>query len=319
MEELSDFNIDPKKNLTWTQEMDDYLIEVLHEQFLYGRKIDRSFTATAYANASKAMSQKFGENISKAHIKNRLKTIKQNFNLAYDLVKKSSGLGWNQETRMLEADPEVWKELIASNPDAKKFYMRPIPKFDQLEAIFGRDRATGAYAETAKEKRRRWAKERRVFDSVDGIDQLVAENEVHLENFDDMIAVSSPLPTSQKNHMEPPSSSRGNKRKGAMVELLLEQLQVCNNGIVEVAAALREGNQVLHEGNLALKEGQQRVYSEEEVFKELENIGVEEDLLFRAYNFITSNTGLVRAFFGCPTHRRKAWLTEKMRGPSNSC
>ncbi|KAH7834600.1 hypothetical protein Vadar_017774 [Vaccinium darrowii] len=60
------------------------------------------------------------------------------------------------------------------------------------------------------------------------------------------------------------------------------------------------GNLVLNEGNLALKKGQQRVYLEEEVFKELENIGVEEDLLFHAYNLITSNTGLVRAFFGCP-------------------
>ncbi|KAG5515026.1 hypothetical protein RHGRI_036157 [Rhododendron griersonianum] len=135
---------------------------------------------------------------------------------------------------MLEADPDVWKELLAANPDAKKFHMWPLPKFDQLMAIFGKDR-------------------------------------------------------------------------------------VFNNGINEVAAALREGNLVLHEGNLALKEGQPRVYSEEEVFQELENLGVEEDLQFLAYNFITSNPGLVRAFFGCPTHRRKAWLVEKMRASSNTC
>lgn len=113
MEVHSDMKIDLKKNLTWTTEMDEYLIDVLYEETFCGRKFDRSFTATAYANASKAMSQKFGENIPKGHIKNRLKTIKQNFGLAYDLVKKTSGLGWNVETRMLEADPQVWKELIA--------------------------------------------------------------------------------------------------------------------------------------------------------------------------------------------------------------
>lgn len=101
-----------------------------------------------------------------------------------------------------------------------------------------------------------------------------------------------------------------------MVDLLLEQFQVFNNRINEVAAALKKGNLVLHEGNLALKEGQPCVYSDEEVFQELENLGVEE---VHAYNFITSNPGLVRAFFGCPTHRHKAWLVEKMCASSNTC
>ncbi|KAH7837577.1 hypothetical protein Vadar_015362 [Vaccinium darrowii] len=111
--------------------MDEYLVDILYEHTIYRRQKDRSFTSTAYANASRAMSKKFGENISKEHIKDRLKTIMQIFNLAYDLV--------------LEADPQ-------------KFCLRPIPKFDQLEAIFGKDRATGATAETPKEKKCRWEK-----------------------------------------------------------------------------------------------------------------------------------------------------------------
>lgn len=317
MEVHSDMKIDPKKNLTWTAEMDEYLIDVLYEETFHGRKIDRSFTATAYANASKAMSQKFGENIPKAHIKNRLKTIKQNFNLAYDLVKKTSGLGWNEETRMLEADPQVWKELNSWNPDAKKFYLRPIPKFDKLESIFGKDRATGAYAETAKEKKRRWEREQSER-NLDYIDEFLAENEVEFENLDDKIGESSLRSTSKKFHLEPTSSSKGNKRRRAMVDLLLEQFQVFSDGIVDVAAALREGNHVLHEGNLALKEGQPRIHSEEEVFKEIENIGVEEDLQFLAYDFISSNPGLMRAFFGCPSDRRKAWLLHKMQASSDT-
>lgn len=55
---------------------------------------------------------------------------------------------------MLEVDPQVWKDLLAIsqcdnyvlaciirelNPDAKKFYLQPIPKFDKLEVIFGKD------------------------------------------------------------------------------------------------------------------------------------------------------------------------------------
>lgn len=75
--------------------------------------------------------------------------------------------------------------------------------------------------------------------------------------------------------------------------------------------ALREGNPVLHEGNLALKEGQPRVYSEEEAFKELENKGVEEELQFLAYDFITSNPGLMRIFFGCPSHQMQSMAGSK--------
>lgn len=99
MEVLSNTKSGPKKNLLWTQEMDKYLVDILYEHTIYRRQKDRSFTSTAYANASRAMSKKFGENISKEHIKDRLKTIMQIFNLAYDLV--------------LEADPQVWQELIA--------------------------------------------------------------------------------------------------------------------------------------------------------------------------------------------------------------
>ncbi|KAF7153004.1 hypothetical protein RHSIM_Rhsim01G0122200 [Rhododendron simsii] len=208
MEVISNKKGGTKKNLLWTQEMDDYLVDVMYEQALYGYKIDRSFTATTYANAFKAMSQKFGENILNKHIKNRLKTIRQNFNLAYDLVKNTSGLGWNEETRMLETDPDIWKELLALTINFKKISQHHPPK----------------------------------------------------------------------------------ALKEAMVDLLLEQFQVFNNRINEVAAALKKGNLVLHEGNLARKEGQPCVYSDEEVFQELENLGVEE---VHAYNFITSNPGLV--------------------------
>ncbi|KAG5520314.1 hypothetical protein RHGRI_033025 [Rhododendron griersonianum] len=234
MEVLSNKKGGPKKNLIWTQEMDDYLVDVLYEQALYGNKIDRSFTATACANASKAMSQKFGENILKEHIKNRLKTIIQNFNLAYDLVKNTSGLGWNEETRMLEADPDVWKELLAANPNAKKFHMRPLPKFDQLVAIYGKDRATGACAETAKEKKRRWEKERSER-SLDYIDEFLTQNEVQFENLDDSLRS-----TSKKIHLDSTPSSKGTKRKGAMVDLLLEQFQVFNNGSMKLLLHLEK-------------------------------------------------------------------------------
>ncbi|TYH71624.1 hypothetical protein ES332_D05G197300v1 [Gossypium tomentosum] len=50
--------------------------------------------------------------------------------------------------------------------------------------------------------------------------------------------------------------------------------------------------------------GQPRVYSEQEVFAELVNIG--------AYIFLTANAGRVRAFFGCSAEERKEFLLQMM-------
>uniref|UniRef100_A0A2N9GVW4 Myb/SANT-like domain-containing protein n=1 Tax=Fagus sylvatica TaxID=28930 RepID=A0A2N9GVW4_FAGSY len=85
---------------------------------------------------------------------------------------------------------EVVKELVAkfdmdinkdkSKPAAKKWMATPIPNYFKMAQLWAKDRATGDHAETAKEKRARYA----TSTTIDGIDLMVSQNEVSLENFE---------------------------------------------------------------------------------------------------------------------------------------
>ena len=59
---------------------------------------------------------------------------------------------------------------------------KPINNYDKLEELFAKDRATGEGAETAKEKRRRWANSVDE-NNIESIDDGVANDEIRLESF----------------------------------------------------------------------------------------------------------------------------------------
>ncbi|KAJ1382578.1 Myb/SANT-like domain [Sesbania bispinosa] len=50
--------------------------------------------------------------VTKQHIKNRMKTCNARFAEAYDLFNSLSGFAWNQMTRMFETEEEVWDDFI---------------------------------------------------------------------------------------------------------------------------------------------------------------------------------------------------------------
>ena len=114
-----------------------------------------------------------------------------------------------------------------------------------------------------------------------------------------------------KHHVnKSPTTSKGKKRNAPRDDLCRREFESIRAAINSVAEAIREGNTVA-------KRGQARVYSEEEVFAELVNLGVDKMIRYRAYTFLTENTSRVRAFFGCPVEDRKNFLLQLMYGPHN--
>ncbi|XVF38154.1 hypothetical protein REPUB_Repub20aG0075300 [Reevesia pubescens] len=105
----------------------------------------------------------------------------------------------------------------------------------------------------------------------------------------------------------PGKSSKGKKRKGNMWEREFKKIRDSISNVVE---AIREGNAVM-------ERGQAYVYSEEEVFEELVNIGVEKHLIYSAYRFLIEDPARARAFFGFPAEERKDYLIQMMYGPED--
>nr|KAJ0215575.1 hypothetical protein LSAT_V11C300132520 [Lactuca sativa] len=68
------------------------------------------------------------------HIKSRMKTWKNHFNIMQNM---------DTDKCCVTVDVEVWDEYIKSHKRAACFRDKPLPQFDNLCRIFGKDRATG--------------------------------------------------------------------------------------------------------------------------------------------------------------------------------
>lgn len=101
-----------KDILRWTDEMDQVLLNALSEEVNKGNKHDGSWTTEAYSNMVDALRSAVAPSVTKQHIKNRMKTLKDHFNTVHDLFKSLSGFAWNPTTRRFEAGEEVWLDLL---------------------------------------------------------------------------------------------------------------------------------------------------------------------------------------------------------------
>ncbi|XP_075675095.1 uncharacterized protein LOC142644350 [Castanea sativa] len=138
----------------WTTVMDDALIGALLHQHHLGNRNGSVFTTCAYDNIVKELQKNFEKPIDKQKVKNRIKTIKYNWSDCYDVFKNGlSCFAWSPITKMWSAEPEVWERLIQAKPKAKELKNKPIPNYNKLVELYGKDRATGEQSETALEMR----------------------------------------------------------------------------------------------------------------------------------------------------------------------
>ena len=77
-----------------------------------GNMHDGAWTSEACNNIVDALRSTIEPSITKNHIKNRMKTLKNHFAEAYDLFHILSGFSWDPITRKFHAENEVWDELI---------------------------------------------------------------------------------------------------------------------------------------------------------------------------------------------------------------
>lgn len=83
--------------------------------------------------------------------------------------------------------------------------------------------------------------------------------------------------------------------------------EVLKSSLNNVAEELREGNSMI-----------QQYKTEEEIFKELVDIGIEKEYIEDCYLFLIQNTDKSRAFFGFPSEMRKSILSKMMAAIVNN-
>ncbi|XP_076933582.1 uncharacterized protein LOC143599540 [Bidens hawaiensis] len=188
-------NIGKKEHFKWTEMMDDAFVQAMITQKDKGNRINGTFTPQAYTSMIEELTTKLQIQFTKSHLMNRLKTLKGHFSQWYDMFQGTSlsGFSWNYETRLIEAEDEVWAKLIDSKPEAITLKTKKVSNYNEMLELFGRDRASGAHAEIAKERNARLLKNDNIkVETIFELDDLLASKEVTLENqcnFDDDIQV----------------------------------------------------------------------------------------------------------------------------------
>lgn len=89
--------------------MDCCLAKLLAEQVRKGNKMDNGLNPAAYMGALTVINKKFGLDLTKEHLMNRLKTWEKQFGILKELLAQR-GFKWDEKQRMVVADACVWKD-----------------------------------------------------------------------------------------------------------------------------------------------------------------------------------------------------------------
>ncbi|XP_016753102.2 uncharacterized protein At2g29880-like [Gossypium hirsutum] len=88
---------------------------------------------------------------AKPNLESMIKTLKRDWSIVYDMLsgKNNSGFGWDEHRQLVVAEDAVWYSYINSHKEAAQFRYRSLPYYEQLTAIYAKDRATEKDAQTA--------------------------------------------------------------------------------------------------------------------------------------------------------------------------
>ncbi|KAJ9547034.1 hypothetical protein OSB04_019577 [Centaurea solstitialis] len=90
---------------------------------------------------------------ARPHIESRIKTMKRDWKMVYDMVNgtNTSGFGYDSVRQCVIAEAPVWESYLQVHKDAAKWKNKTFPHFEDLSIVFGKDRAQGSRARDAVE------------------------------------------------------------------------------------------------------------------------------------------------------------------------
>ncbi|XP_077248276.1 uncharacterized protein At2g29880-like [Tasmannia lanceolata] len=284
------------RNHYWNTEMDKVLVDALLEQVSEGHKIPNGFKDVAYTAASRAMNSRYGNDMTKEHIKNRVKTLKKKF-VAVNTIINTSGFGWDDVNKKIEVTEDVYNAWVAVHPEHKKYFTEKHVLIDDFRHIFGEDYATGGWS------RDDVAPSQEVQSSAPHIDDLGIGDTPETETIPEspMVGESSRGPgprTSSpvRDFARSDEGQRGTKRSAAKYMNLMEGF---TSTLEKVEDAIKDllkepfNNDELHDAVFGLE-------------------GFEEDILEMAYEYLNRNPTEVRAFKKYTVERRERYMWRKM-------
>uniref|UniRef100_A0A1D1YC90 Uncharacterized protein At2g29880 n=1 Tax=Anthurium amnicola TaxID=1678845 RepID=A0A1D1YC90_9ARAE len=118
-------------NFHWNSSMSKYMQKCLVEQATNGMKVDKSFKRPAFVATSRAVSEKFKVVCSDSNVENHLRTLKTKYT-AIKRLKSMSGVGWDNDTKMITMDEDTFNEYINVHPKDEPYINKLIEMYEEL-------------------------------------------------------------------------------------------------------------------------------------------------------------------------------------------
>lgn len=271
----------------WKKVEEDMLIKTMRDVFKIKWKQDNGqFQPGFYAEVEKHIILAFpGTDLrSNPHIASKIKQWRKQYNMLVDILRQS-GFAWDDTLKMVKIDSEqVWEEYVSSHGEAKGMLNKPFPYYEDWLFLFGKDRATGEFAEGP-------------VDAMAAIDLEEGES-VEKESAIDCDSVSmNGSPSNPDDNGKGKKKSRSAEGMAALVsmaEAMSAHLKETNGTMAEIAHRIGYDQD--------LSNARQRVYAE------LLPLGFDTHTRMKAAAMIAKDAVQLDLFSGTPEEDKAEWV-----------
>ncbi|KAK8349574.1 hypothetical protein V6Z12_A06G151100 [Gossypium hirsutum] len=300
----------------WVPEEDAALVACMVDLHNAGTfNADTGFKA-GYLNELEKMIEKVLPNAmlkAKPNLESRIRTLKRDWSIVYDMLigKNNSGFGWDEHRQLVVAEDAVWNSYISSHKEAAQFRHRSFPYYDQLTAIYAKDRATGKDAQIAAD----------IIEEIN-VEDVAATNsheerndfhgseaDVSLDDMDLSATQPQPEPQLARNQGDSAFSKKKKKISDASdfstsfndtAALLAENIRAVG---LEISKSIASEVVIQQKSEMTIQESALKLYP---TLCEVE--GLTEDERYRALSKIPDHPTQMLIFFSLPSAVRLEWV-----------
>ncbi|XP_073119609.1 uncharacterized protein [Henckelia pumila] len=137
-----------KSRRIWSLKEEETLLSALKDLAHKGWKSDNGFRSGYLIVLEDSMKKAFSETDIRdtPHINSKIHVWKKNYGTLFTIL-STSGIGWNETDKMIDAPDDDWEEVVKNDPNARCMRNKSWPYYDDWCEIFGKDRANGHNAE----------------------------------------------------------------------------------------------------------------------------------------------------------------------------
>ncbi|XP_078165241.1 uncharacterized protein LOC144559948 [Carex rostrata] len=128
----------------WNELHKAFLVELLVECNRPGTRLQNAWSRVAWNDMARRFKTKFiDSNFSVKQLKEQERTLKKQYKTV-NRLRDQSGFGWDPTRKMVDAPEEVWAPIMQIDKEAKRWYNKHFPYYEDLHSLYSGCIANGS-------------------------------------------------------------------------------------------------------------------------------------------------------------------------------